>query len=97
MLRVSGSTIRAFAGRYLIALVLAVVLTGAAVATVDREINERVPTSSGSALAVAEPPPQGANFLIIGSDTREFVDNPFDAGAFGDPTSGEVVARTPTR
>ena len=89
---------RAFAWRYLIALVLAVVLTGTAVATVDREINERVADIKRVDLAVAEPPPQGANYLIIGSDTREFVDTPtIDREAFGDPTTARRAARTPTR
>ena len=42
--------------------------------------------SSGSpGSTLAPPPPGGANYLIIGSDTRAFVDNASDAAAFGDP------------
>lgn len=77
------SALRAFAGRYLIALVLAVVLTGTAVATVDREITDRVSDIKKIPLVTAAEPPEGANFLMIGSDSREFVDNEFDAAAFG--------------
>ena len=89
---------RAFAWRYLIALVLAVVLTGTAVATVDREINERVADIKRVALAVAEPPPQGANYLIIGSDTREFVEQPRSTPARSAiPRAPRRAARTPTR
>ncbi len=36
-------------------------------------------------LQVAPAPPGGANYLMIGSDTRAFVDNPDDAVKFGTP------------
>ena len=86
---VSRAALRAFAGRYLIALVLAIVLTSTAVATVDREINERVADIKRVDLVVAEPPPQGANYLILGSDTREFVSNEIDEEAFGRNDGGK--------
>jgi polyisoprenyl-teichoic acid--peptidoglycan teichoic acid transferase len=82
-------SLRAFAGRYLIALVLAIVLTGTAVATVDREITQRVDDIKRVELVVAAPPPQGANYLIIGSDTREFVSNEIDVEAFGPNEGGK--------
>ncbi|MEX1006425.1 MAG: LCP family protein [Acidimicrobiia bacterium] len=83
----SRSTVRAFGGRFLIALVLAAAVTTTAVASVNHEIDSRVKKIKRINLLVAQPPPAGKNFLIIGSDTREFVDNPDDAGAFGDPIS----------
>lgn len=87
--RVSRAALRAFAGRYLIALVLAIVLTGTAVATVDREITQRVDDIKRVDLVVASPPPQGANYLILGSDTREFVSNEIDEEAFGPNDGGK--------
>ncbi len=76
---------RAFGGRFAIALVLSALITTAAVASVNREINSRVRKIHRINLVVANPPPAGSNFLIIGSDTRSFVDNPADVTAFGDP------------
>ena len=82
---VSRSTVRAFSGRFLIALVLATSVTTAAVASVNHEIDTRVRRIKRIQLITAEAPPQGENFLIIGSDTREFVDNAEGQEAFGDP------------
>ena len=86
---ISPAALRAFGGRYLIALVLAIVLTGTAVATVDREITRRVDDIKRVDLVVASPPPQGANYLILGSDTREFVSNEIDEEAFGPDDGGK--------
>ena len=80
---VSRSTVRAFTGRFLIALVLATSVTTAAVASVNHEIDTRVKRIRRIQLITAEAPPQGANFLIIGSDTRQFVDTPEEEKAFG--------------
>lgn len=87
MSAVSGSTVRAFAGRFVIALVLAASVTTAAVASVNHEIDKRVTRIKRIQLITAEAPPQGANFLIIGSDTRQFVSDPAERAAFG-PDSG---------
>ena len=79
----SRSTVRAFTGRFLIALVLATSVTTAAVASVNHEINTRVKKIKRIQLITAEVPAQGANFLIIGSDTRQFVSTPDEEDAFG--------------
>jgi LCP family protein required for cell wall assembly len=42
-------------------------------------------------LTLAEPPPGGANYLIIGSDTRSFVDSPSDESAYGNPQTDPSV------
>src|SRR5262249_35691296 len=39
-------------------------------------------------LTLAPPPSAGANYLILGSDTREFVNNPGEAAAFGNQDAG---------
>ncbi|HEX5585702.1 MAG TPA: LCP family protein [Acidimicrobiia bacterium] len=77
---------RAFAARYVIALVVAITLTATGVAAVNREIDDRVSHIERVKVTVATPPPEGANYLLLGSDTREFVNNDIDASAFGDPT-----------
>jgi LCP family protein required for cell wall assembly len=59
-----------------------------AVALVDRGITDRVAKIRRVKLTLAPPPPGGANYLIIGSDTRAFVDTSGDANdalKFGDP------------
>ena len=77
------SPLRAFAGRYLVAFVTsAVVMVGAVVAVnyvIDRKLSHipRVNVDTASA------PSAGANYLVIGSDTRAFVDNPTQEDAFG--------------
>lgn len=79
------ASVRAFAGRFLIALVVGSLLMVGVVAGVDREIErkiERIPTVD---LALAAPPPEGANYLVVGSDTREFAATEFDLNAFGSP------------
>ena len=81
-----GMRWRGFWGRLVIAVVLASLFMGSAVALVDRGITDRVnkiPRVVG--LTLASSPPGGANYLIIGSDTRSFVSDPADAAAFGDP------------
>ena len=84
---ISGSSVRAFFGRFGIALVLAAAVTTTAVASVNHEIDTRVKRIKRIELLTAEAPPQGANYLIIGSDTREFVDNDAGRESFGDPST----------
>jgi LCP family protein required for cell wall assembly len=89
MSRISGSAVRAFSGRFAIALLVSTLVMVAAVASVNREINSRVKEIRRVAVTVAEPPPAGANFLIIGSDTRDFVDNEQSVEAFGPRDGGK--------
>jgi LCP family protein required for cell wall assembly len=76
---------RAFAARYAIALVVSVLLTATGVAAVNREIDDRVSDIERVKVTVATAPPGGSNYLVLGSDTRAFVNNDIDATAFGDP------------
>ncbi len=82
---------RAFFGRYLISLVVATSLVVAGVALVNRGIDERVQKIPRVKLVLATPPPQGANYLIIGSDTRKFAGESGDVQGFGDPTNDPSV------
>ena len=76
---------RAFIGRFAIALVVAATVTTAAVASVNHEIDTRVAKIKRIQLLTAPTPPAGENFLIIGSDTRDFEDVEAYHGNFGDP------------
>jgi LCP family protein required for cell wall assembly len=78
-----------FFGRYLISLAVASVLMIGGVAAVNRGINDRVASIHRIKLTVAPAPPEGANFLIIGSDTRAAVDDPTQVSSPGaDTTAG---------
>ncbi len=83
----TGSPLRAFLGRFVISLVVASLVVTAVVVVANREINDRIAKIPRIELALASPPPEGANFLLIGSDTRAFVDNADDAAKFGDAQS----------
>ena len=82
----SGSPRRAFFGRCVISLGLATTLMAAGVAAVNHGIDDRIGKIHRIALREAQPPPQGANFLIIGSDTRTFAGQTGDVDGFGDPS-----------
>ena len=84
---------RGFWGRCLIAVFISSVFMTSAVALVDRGITDRVQKIRRVNLQLADPPPGGANYLIIGSDTRSFVANAGDAAAFGDPNSEEAAGQ----
>ena len=77
------SSARAFAGRLLIALVLVSTLTVAGVAAVNHGINDRLANVHKIKLNLAAAPPEGANYVILGSDSRAVVDQG-DSTAFGD-------------
>lgn len=78
---------RAFGGRVLIGVLIGTLLMTSAVLGVDREVSRRLDSIPKLALAVAPVRPGGANFLVVGSDTRAFVDTDLAAGAFGDAAS----------
>lgn len=85
----SAAAWRAFGGRYVIALVVAIAITATGVATVNREIDSTVASIERVKVTVAPPPAEGANYLLIGSDTRagDICANPIDADAFCDPNA----------
>lgn len=85
-MKTSGTSVRAFAGRFLIALVLGSLLMGAAVAGVDREVGRKLDRIPKIELTTAPLRPGGANYLLVGSDTRAFVSNDTERDAFVDDT-----------
>ncbi|MFM8303652.1 MAG: LCP family protein [Actinomycetota bacterium] len=83
----SRSAVRTFAGRFLIALLVGSLLMGAGVAAVNREVGRKLDRIPKIELTTAPIPPGGANYLLVGSDTRSFVSNPLEEAAFGDAST----------
>ncbi len=80
---------RAFGGRYLIALVTALAVTVAGIVAVNHNVDAKIAAIDRvHGLKLSEAPAKAANFLIIGSDTRAFVQNERQKEAFG--TAQEV-------
>jgi polyisoprenyl-teichoic acid--peptidoglycan teichoic acid transferase len=70
-------------GRIGIALVLCVAIVAAGVVWVNRYIDDEIERIPRVALTTSTTSNNGTNFLIIGSDSRAFVDNSIDQSAFG--------------
>jgi LCP family protein required for cell wall assembly len=82
-----------FWGRLVIAVLIASACMTSAVALVDRGITDRVAQIQRVVIPqLAAAPPGGANYLIIGSDSRAFVSDAGDAAAFGDPNDPDAGA-----
>jgi LCP family protein required for cell wall assembly len=81
----AGRSARALFGRIGVALLLCFALTGAGVYWVNNYIDEEIDRIPRIALTTSTVEQHGTNFLIVGSDTRQFVDNADDAATFGDP------------
>lgn len=79
------SSVRAFAGRFVIALVVGSFLMAGAVKGVNREIGNKLDTIPKIDLKTAPLPPDGANYLIVGVDNLgEGVEaNELECEAFG--------------
>jgi LCP family protein required for cell wall assembly len=80
-----SSMVRVFLGRYAIAFGVAAVFMIGSVLTVNYVIDAKLNNVSRVKVKTAPAPAQGANFLLIGSDTRAFVKNSTQRQAFGDP------------
>jgi LCP family protein required for cell wall assembly len=89
------ASLRAFARRYVIALVVAAVAMVGAVVGVNKFIDQKIDRIPRVKLITAAAPPNGENFLLLGSDTRSFVKNQTQQNAFGD-AAGEPGARSDT-
>jgi LCP family protein required for cell wall assembly len=87
----SRSGWRAFFRRYLISLLVATALVVSGVAVVNRGIDDRVQKIPRVELSLASAPPDGANYLIIGSDTRKFAGQTGNVEGFGDPSVDSTV------
>ena len=91
-----GAAIRAFSLRIVLAIVLCAALVAASVVLVNRYIDDQVAKIPRIALTTSPVEPNGMNFLIIGSDSRSFVDNQIDYGAFSDKDTQNAPPRSDT-
>jgi LCP family protein required for cell wall assembly len=83
------ATFRAFAGRFMIALVVGTLMMAGVVAGVNREVAKKLDRIPKIQLTTAPVPPGGANYLVVGSDTRSFVSDPLEEQAFGNSSTNE--------
>lgn len=74
---------RSFGRRYAVALAVVVALVIGSVVAINVLVEQKLSTVTRVHLQLASPPSDGANYLLIGSDTRAFVNNPADQNAFG--------------
>ena len=81
----SRSVVRAFSRRYVIALGVAVAVMVGSVVAVNYVIDTKLNNVKRVAVKTAPAPSQGANYLLLGSDTRAFVKNKTQQNAFGNP------------
>jgi len=72
-----------FGRRYAVALGVAVALVVAGIVGVELLVSQKLASVPKVNLQLAAPPSGGANYLLVGSDTRAFVSNPADQAAFG--------------
>jgi LCP family protein required for cell wall assembly len=92
--RLSGSFLHGFLARFVIALVAVGLLTGAGFVGVNLVIDQKLDQVERVKFDAADqPPPKGANFLLIGSDSREGVDTELEEEAFGDPNDPSASGR----
>ena len=77
---VSGAS---FGRRYALALGVSVVLVVTVIVGVELLVSQKLASVPKVNLQLAAAPSGGANYLLVGSDTRAFVSNPADQAAFG--------------
>jgi LCP family protein required for cell wall assembly len=86
-------SVRAFARRLLIALVLSSMVMVGAVVTANYALDKKFEKIERKDVETVASPTEVTNFLVIGSDTREFVqDESEDATSFG-ASSGEAAGQ----
>ena len=91
-----GAWLRALFGRFGLALVLCVAVAAGAVVVVNRYIDDQVDKVPRVQLATAPVGQNGMNFLIVGSDSRSWIENPLDYQAFSDSSTQNAPPRSDT-
>ena len=89
------SAVARFALRFLLAAVLAGALVTAGVVSVNRAVDSELARIERVDVSTVPAPGNGANYLVVGSDSRAFVETDADERAFGDP-SQETGQRSDT-
>jgi LCP family protein required for cell wall assembly len=78
------------------ALLLTTALMTAAVAGVNAFIDQKIAAIPRIRVTTAPPPPAGANYVLLGSDTRSFVKNATQREAFGDASTSSGPGNSDT-
>jgi len=78
-----------FGRRYALALGVAVALVVGGIVGVELLVSQKLASVPKVSLQLAAPPSAGANYLLVGSDTRAFVSNPADQAAFGSQSGNQ--------
>jgi len=91
-----GAWLRALFGRFGLALVLCTAVAAGSVFLVNRYIDDQVDKIPRVALTTAPVGQNGTNFLIIGSDSRSWIQNPLDYQAFSDQDTQNAPPRSDT-
>src|SRR5262245_41589718 len=91
-----GARLRTLSGRVVLALAVCVVVVGAGVVVVNRYIDDQVDKIPRVAVSTSPVGAHGMNFLIIGSDSRSFVNNETDYKAFSDKDTQNAPPRSDT-
>ena len=91
-----GAWLRALFGRFGLALVLCAAVAAGSVFLVNRYIDDQVDKIPRVALTTAPVGQNGMNFLIIGSDSRSWIQNPLDYQAFSDKDTQNAPPRSDT-
>ena len=85
MPRGKGSSVVRFLTRFVIALLVAGAVVGTGVVVVNSTIQHEIDRIPRLSVSTAPAPAGGANYLIVGSDTRAFVESSSESTAYGDP------------
>ncbi len=91
-----GASLRALFGRIGLAVLLCVPVAVGGVVLVNRYIDDAVANIPRIALTTAPVGANGVNFLIIGSDSRSWIDNEIDRQAFSDKDTDNSPPRSDT-
>jgi LCP family protein required for cell wall assembly len=78
-----------FARRYVLALGVVVAVVLVTIVGVDVFVAQKLASVPKVHLQLASAPSGGANYLLVGSDTRAFVSNPADRAAFGSQSAND--------
>jgi LCP family protein required for cell wall assembly len=81
----TGAAVGRFATRCLIALLGTAAVVAAGVVAVNSAIEAELARIPRIDVATVPAPPAGANYLVVGSDSRAFVETPEERRAFGNP------------
>lgn len=88
-MRATRAQRRSFVRRYAVALGVVLAVVVASIVGINVLISQKLSSVARVHLQLASPPSDGANYLLIGSDSRAFVNTPGDQQAFGSQSGNQ--------